>query len=177
MVRYNNLLRYKAIIVLITLIFSCSGKMYNSNYKEEPNYESFYLVDTIKIIQPVRIHSPKFGGQFIVSKQVVNVYDGKIDFFQRPDVFLLGDDLYRDLPLKKFNRYSYPINGGCDFVKSEMVVNGLEIFEIKNSKETFLLGLIKADYFNTKHNSYVSFHFSDKASKIAYYKIVYPLCK
>jgi hypothetical protein len=27
------------------------------------------------------------------------------------------------------------------------------------------------------HNSYVSFQFSDKGSKIAYYKIVYPLCK
>jgi hypothetical protein len=177
MVKFNKFLTFTAITTLLFLLCSCSRKIYDSNYKGEPNYESFYLVDTIIIIEPVRIHSPKLGGQFIVSKETLKEYNGKSNFFIRPDVFLLGDDLYRDLPSKNFNRYSYPSNGGCEFVKSEMVIKGLEIFEIKKSSQTFLLGMINANHFNKMHNSYVSFQFSDKGSKIAYYKIVYPLCK
>jgi hypothetical protein len=159
------------------MMIACSRNLYDASYKGEANYESFYLVDTIKIVDPVRIHSQKFGGQFIVSKQILKDYNAKLAFFNRPDVFLLGEDLYRDLPQKYFSRHQYPYNGECGFVKSELQVPGLEIFEIKNSPQLFLLGMINANYFYTKHNSYVSFQFSDKNNKITYYKIVYQLCK
>lgn len=161
---------------IIVLIGSCSRNLYDSSYKGEPNYESFYVVDTIRITDPVRVHSPKFGGQFILAKSVLKEYNDKIEFFYRPDVFLLGEDLYRDLPPAYYNKYFYPNNGGCKFVKSHLTMAGLEVFEIKNPPQDFLLGLINANYFYVKHNSYVSFQFSDRGSKIAYYKIVYPLC-
>ena len=74
-------------------------------------------------------------------------------------------------------RLLHPRDGGCEFLKSEIVVNGLEIFEIKKPSETFLLGMINGNYFQAKHNSYVSFQLPNKGSKVTYYKIVYPLCK
>lgn len=159
------------------IISSCSKSTYDVNYKGEDNYLNFYIVDTIKIIDPVRIHSPKFGGQFIVSKTILKEYDNTIQFFVRPDVFLLGDDLYRDLSQKKYQKYVYPDNGGCELSKSGLQIEGLEVFEFKSVPKYFILGLINSNYFYVKHNSYVSFSFPEKNSKIAYYKIVYPLCK
>lgn len=177
MERFSRNLRRTVISGAIIFISSCSSISYKSNYKGEPNYESFYLVDTIIIEKPMRIHSPKFGGQFIVSKKILENYNDKIDFFNRPDVFLLGDDLYRDLPPKFYSRYSYPDNGGCEFVKSDTNVVGLEVYELHETSQTFLLGLINASYFFSKHNSYDSYQFSEKGSKVTYYKIVYPLCR
>lgn len=170
----------KPIIIYIIVFFSivsCSRSTYDINYKGESNYSNFYLVDTIKIIDPVRIHSSKFGGQFIVSKSILREYNNKVDFFSRPDVFLLGSDLYRDLPQKDYQKYSYPDNGGCEFWESQLDVPGLEVYELRSSSISFLLGLINANYFYQKHNSYGSFAYPEKNNKRSYYKIVYPLCK
>ncbi|MBA4276935.1 hypothetical protein [Flavobacterium sp.] len=164
-------------IIIFFLIISCSRSTYDINYKGESNYSYFYLVDTIKIKDPVRIHSLKFGGQFIVSKSILKEYNNKIDFFSRPDVFLLGNDLYRDLPQKDYQKYAYPDNGGCEFVKSQLEVQGLEVYELSSSSVSFLLGLINSNYFYQKHNSYGSFAYPENKNKKSYYKIVYPLCK
>lgn len=172
---YNALIRLYFACALVS-IYSCAPKIFDLNYKGAPNYESFYLVDTIRIQDPVRIHSANFGGQFILSRDVLKEYKQNREFFERPDVFLLGEDLYRDLSPKYYNQYFYNNNGGCKYEKSTLKVGDLEIFEIKSTAGSFLLGLINANYFYIKHNSDVSFQFCQKGGKIAYYKIVYPLC-
>ena len=77
------------IIIFMSLyLSSCSKSYYDMEYKGESNFKNLYIVDTIKVLKPVRIHSPKFGGQFIVSKEVLNFYKKNVAFFNRPDVFL-----------------------------------------------------------------------------------------
>ena len=166
------------LLLILTQFCSCSDRLYDIGYNGEHEYESFYLVDTIKIKDPVRIHSLKFGGQFIVSKAIINEYskEGR-KFFQKPDVFILGNDLYRDLPKEKYGVFKYQDNGGCELVKSAVVSDDLEIYEYKQNSISFLLGLINGNYYYVKHNSYDAFAFHDKNKKFNFYKIVYPLCK
>ena len=162
-------------MLFVFIFLSCSRiKIENTPY-DEKEFGHFFIVDTIFISDPVRIHSTKFGGQFIISRDVLNHFKNKADFFDRFDVFLLGDDLYRDLPLQKFKNYLYPDYGGCQYVESATTISDIEVYEFKEPKpSSFLLGLINAKYFNTKHNSYSSFkNFKDMS---AYYKIVYPIC-
>lgn len=163
----------------LCLMFSCSKHTYDSNYPGQDNFSNFYVVDTIKIIDPVRIHSSKFGGQFIISKKLLKDYDGKSSFFSRPDVFFLGSDFYRDLPQKDYKKYSYPDYGGCSLLQSLTPTIGLEVFEFKHEPKYFILCLINANYFYQKHMTFdmKPFAYHEKNNKIIYYKIVYPLCQ
>lgn len=161
---------------ILILMFSCTSKMYDGEYLGEENYRNFYIVDTIKILDPIRVYSSKFGGQFIVSKANLKNYKRSAEFFTRPNVFFLGTDLYRDLTVNEVKKTNYPDNGGCTFVKSLIKFEDLEVYEFKNKPKQFLFGLINANYFYTKHNSYDSFKSRVKNPKITYYKIVYPLC-
>jgi hypothetical protein len=160
----------------VLLIFSCKQKLYDLNYKGEENYKSFYLVDTISIENPVRVYSRKHGGMFILSKEKLNSYRDETDFFMSPDVFILGSDLYRDLALEDFKKYSYPDNGGCEIKESATSVAGLEIYEFVNQPR-FVMGLINTNYYHVKHNSYTYFSVPVKDPKAVYHKIVYPICK
>lgn len=103
--------KFVCIFILAVIISSCSKNVYDINYLGEDNYSNFYVVDTIRIVDPVRIHSLKYGGQFIVSKKTLKEYNGKDEFFYRPDVFFIGNDFYRDLPTKDFKNISIPITG------------------------------------------------------------------
>lgn len=170
----KNKLNY---LLTLLILCSCSRNSWDRNYKGEPNYSNFYIVDTIKVIDPVRIHSPKFGGQFIVSRAILNQYNNKIGFFTRPDVFLLGDDLYRYLPQNEYKRHSYKDYGGCDFKKSSLLVQGIEVYELKGKSISFLLGLINANFYHLKNNSYNYFAYPIQNDKKSFYKIVFPLCK
>lgn len=163
-------------MVLAFISISCSGIKNDNTTYDEKRPGQFFIVDTIFISDPVRIYSSKFGGQFIISRDVLSNFKNNADFFERNDVFLLGEDLYRDLPLEKFKNYLYPDYGGCQFVESTTTIPGLEVYEFKEPKPfSFLLGMINAKYFNSKHNSYSSFKsFKDMS---AYYKIVYPICE
>ena len=173
----KSLINVVIYFALIYVVVSCSRKTYDNEYKGENNYKNFYLVDTINIVDPVRIHSTKFGGQFILSKSILKKYNNKIDFFSRPDVFFLGTDLYRDLQTNEYEKYSYFNDGGCEFVYLKSDFRDLEVYKLKSNSTLFILGLINANYFYLKHNSYGSFIYPEKNIKKDYYKIVYPLCE
>lgn len=176
-------MKIKSVVILLLVIIgvSCSRKKYISNseleIKDPGNYYNFYIVDTIRIDDPIRIHSEKFGGQFVVSRPVLKEYNGKRDFFLRPDVFLLSGDLYWDLPPGLYDKYKYPDYGGCNLVKSESIQVGLEVYEYKSSSMEFILGLINGDFYNKRHNSYNYFGLQKHDNKNAYYRVVYPLCR
>ena len=155
---------------------SCSKNIALKNLKIENDYRNFYIVDTIKIVNPVRIHSDKFGGQFIVSRDSIKNYKRRIDFFYQPYVYLLGDDIFRASDPKDWSTIKYPDNGGCNFEKSKLENIELEIYEFNNETTVFILGLISARYYFEKFNSYNSFNFEKKNYINSYIKIVYPLC-
>ena len=104
-------IKNEIVIVCMFLVFisiSCSGIKNDNTTYDEKRPGQFFIVDTIFISDPVRIYSSKFGGQFIISRDVLSNFKNNADFFERNVVFLLGEDLYRDLPLEKFKNYLYP---------------------------------------------------------------------
>ncbi len=167
---------FGAIVLAITLA-GCSKVWYDRDYKGESNFANFYMVDTIQIEDPVRIYSHKFGGPFVISRKLLKDYTGKIDFFSRPDVFILDDNPYRYLSLEDFKRYFYPKEyGNCRFIYSKEVIKDLEIAEFENTPVGFLMGLVNANFYYRKSNSYTSFAYGEKNEKKSYYKLVFPLC-
>lgn len=163
-------------VFLIILSCSCSKVLYDINYKGESNYKTFYLVDTLTIESPVRVFSDKYGGMFVLSSEKLKQYKNDKSFFMEPDVFLLGFDLYRDIDVNDMKSINYPDNGGCELIKSDIAIEGLEIYEYpKNTK--FLLGLINTNNYHVKHNSPEYFEIPIKHSKSVYHKMVYPLCE
>ncbi|MGZ3776218.1 MAG: hypothetical protein ACXVJB_05265 [Mucilaginibacter sp.] len=164
---------------------SCHRRLHPADYdyKGEPNYEQFYVVDTITIENPVRIYSSRYGGTFIVSKATLKEYNGKKDFFYRPDVFIYGDEFYVDLPLKNFKRYKYPDDGRCTFEKWQQKDSDLTFQVLSPTPKKFILGLISANHFYKKHIAFDGhqFVYPEKNykllyNKLIYYKIVYPMC-
>lgn len=146
--------RFSTMLILLFLVVSCKSSrgVVDFDYSGEPNYDSFYLVDTIKIDNPIVISSEKFGGRYVVSRATLEKYDNKREFFSRPDVFVYGDDFYRVLPLKNYNRYAYPKYDECDkFVQDFEIVKGLYVYSFKQDSLTFLLGFINANYYYKAH--------------------------
>lgn len=161
------------------MLAACSQNITNFDYKTEKNYKSSYIVDSIKIDDPVRIESLIYGGMFITSKSDLINFKGKKSFFLRPDVFLYSSDFYLDIPMSDYSKYRYPDYGNCELIKSNINIKGLSIYEFQTSPHFFILGLINAKFFNKKHNAFdvKNYRIKEKNEQIIYYKIVYPLCK
>jgi len=167
--------RVFTIFIVLSLMVSCHRHLYlyDNGYKGESNYDGFYVVDTIRIADPVRIYSSKYGGTFIVSKAILNEYKGKKEFFYRPDVFIYGDGFYVDLPLKNFKRYKYPDDGGCTFEKWQQKDSDLTFQELSPAPKKFILGLIGANHFYKKHIAFDGhqFVYHEKNYKLLYNKL------
>ena len=161
---------------VVILLCSCSRVLYDISYKGETNYKEFYIVDTILIESPVRVFSEKYGGMFVLSNEKLKSYDGKIDFFMEPDVFILGFDIYKDLDKGVSKTLIYPDNGGCKLEKSPIEINGLEVYEYPEGVR-FVLALISTNRYHVKQNSPVYFNMQIEYSKLFYLKLVYPLCQ
>lgn len=165
------------LIIFLTVLVSCNRNLFDTNYTGPDNYKNFYLVDTIIIKQPVIISSEKIGGRFVISKSLLAKFKDTKKFFQRPDVFLLGFDLYFDLPRNDYKRFHYPDYGNCTLENIPYRAKDVELYKFKKTPKYFLLGLINVNYYNTKHNSEDYYPIREKGQKLNYYKIVYPLCK
>ena len=129
------------------------------------------------IENPVIISSVKYGGRFVISKTLLSKFENNQIFFNRPDVFLLGENLYFDLDYNDYGRFKYPDNGNCELKKSTLTIKDVEIYEYENVPKHFLLGLINVNFYNIKHNAENFYQIKERNQKISYYKIVYPLCE
>jgi hypothetical protein len=167
----------KKLIVVFSsiLLFSCYRKMYDRNYQGGNNYRSFYIVDTITIIEPVVIDYK--GGRFVVAKKILESNLVDEDLVKRPDVFIMGHDLYQDMDTIDYERFAYKDYGGCN---SELLnvstIKSTEIYEFTSPKVVFILGLINVNSYNKKHNTYNYYPIDTKEPKNSFFKIVYPLC-
>ena len=165
---------------MIFVVSCVSHKIiYDIDYKGEPNYKRFYVVDTIKIDAPIIV---SFNGRFVCSKKLLDTIKIDKKIFKRPDVFLLGEfGLYYDLDnLVDFDKYSYPDYGNCEEeLKTEFSKQEIYLYEYKTPPIFFILGLINANYYNTKHRTIDGhwYQINSKDKKTSYYKIVYPFCQ
>jgi hypothetical protein len=166
-------------IFSVILFSSCNKNIVDSNFTGKNNYKTGYIVDSINIDDPVRIESLKYGGMYIISKSTLSSFRNNRSFFLRPDVFIFGGDFYWDLPLNDYPKYKYPDYGNCIFVKSDIKIEGLAIYEFQKEPCFFILGLINVKYYNQKHNSFDVKNniIREKNEALIYYKVVYPLCK
>lgn len=168
------------IIFIFILLTSCAVNRNNfdSNYREEPNYKSFYLVDTIKLESPIIVNN--HGGKIICSKALLKNIRIDKAFFKRPDVFILGEDLYYDLNPKDYKKYHYPDGGNCEISKIDTLIGkGITVYKYKTDSIRFILCLINSNYYNIKHRTIDAgwYRIINNDQKNSYYKIVYPICK
>ena len=168
--------------ILSFMMISCkiSKGVIDFDYIGESNYDSFYIVDTIQIVDPLLISSKNKNGQYIVSKMTLEKHSKEKDFLSRADVFIYGDDLYRLLPIEKYGQYKYSKYDECDkFKLSNFDHPKFDIYEFKIESVEFLLGLINANYYYQKSSG---FHvnipnYREFNYKRNFYKIVFPYCK
>ena len=174
------MIRITLFLIFVVVGFSCSIKYYpmsKSELDKNREYDYFYVVDTIEIADPIIIRSPKVGGQFIISQSILHEYNGKKEFFARPDVFILSYELYRVLPLDKFSKYQYLDFGGCSKINRENSEFGLQIYKYESEKVRFILGLINAKYYWLNYASYDYYDLPDRFNLNTYYRIVFPICE
>ena len=167
------------IAFLIILLTSCAvnRNSYDLHYKGETNYKSFYVVDTIKIENPIIVND--HGKRVVCSKVLVKDIGIDEAFFKRPDVFMLGEDLYYDLNSKDYKKYHYPDYGNCEEIKLDTLINKqITIYWYTTDSVRFILCLINSNYYNIKHRTIDSeyFRIMNNDQKNSYYKIVYPIC-
>lgn len=165
------------LFILFIGLSSCNKNLFDFSYKGTTNYKNFYLVDSITIDNPIIINSYKIGGRFVISKSLLSEFVNNKDFFQRPDVFLLGDNLYMDLVPSDYKIINYPDDGNCKIKRTLSAFKDVEIYEYEHRPSHFILGLVNVNYYNVKHNAENYYQICKKKPKISYYKIIYPLCK
>jgi hypothetical protein len=169
------------VVALSFFVFiSCNinKNIFDPNYKGEKNYKMFYVVDTIIIDKPIIIDYQ--GGKFVFSKTLIEKNSINRAFLKRPDVFLLGSNLYYDLWPEDYKKYIYPDNGKCDDIISINSKNkNILSYEYADKSVRFILCLINSNYYNVKHNTVDGEYYQITSNDIknSFFKIVYPICE
>jgi hypothetical protein len=170
------------VFIFIALI-SCTKKYFHDfdyDYVGEKNYRNIYIVDTINIDDPITVfHETSGCNSFVLSRATLKYYDGKKDFFFRPDVFICSNDLMGDMAPQTKDFYRYHPNGLCQFTfdTKEKKYKGLSIREFEQKPKYFLLGLFNDNYYYKRYNcSNGYFAYGNNNKKLVYIKILYPMC-
>lgn len=171
----------KAIIASCLFVMSACKVHYRKPYPDKSileNRNTFYIVDTIQFKDPVRIWSYKFNGFFILEREKLKTFKDDRSFFNQEDVILEGQDIYSDLP--KFY-YTENIDIGnlveSQYLRSEVKIDGLEIYEFKEKPKFFLLALISDNYYYLKYDSEHQFDYLNNNYNVVYFRICYPIAK
>ncbi|MDR0230154.1 MAG: hypothetical protein LBI72_13995 [Flavobacteriaceae bacterium] len=174
------------LLVLVLLgIASCRPKdLRDYEYKGEPNYNSFYIVDTIKIENPIVVSISGGRGVYVLSEKTLKEYKSHEEFINRPDVFVYGgSDLYLLLPISEYGKYRFrkiESKECIGTIKSAYSPNEeISVYRFKNEIDTFLLSLINANYYYQKYNGFHTSYawYKEINYKRVYYRIVFPYCE
>ncbi|MDR0824395.1 MAG: hypothetical protein LBN74_04830 [Prevotella sp.] len=185
----KNHLFYASILFFAVSCTSDRGVLISNipKYKNKEGYKNFYFVDTIYIDNPIFVFS-KNENEFVMSKSVYALYNGKEDFLlYRPDVFFVSDNLpMGGIPTKMFDQlilhsrhYCWEMESKDNLTWMKEKKKGISrCYTYKKQPEYFLLYLIRGDYYNQVYTgldgpSVINF----KRNKYNYYKIVIPVCK
>lgn len=166
-------------IIIISIYLSALSAFCQVNNNE--NFSYFYVVDTIKIDNPVVFYKTNQSGMFVKSLKTIKEIKRNIKKIVRNDeTYIYGEDLYRFFDdVKKIEMYKYPDYGNCEFeTESIEGKNGIVFKKFKIKPKRFILALINASFYDNQIKIYGKkksvFNNYDKS---LYYKIVFPLCE
>jgi hypothetical protein len=180
----KNYLFYTLILFFATSCATDKGMSFSDipAYESKEGYKNFYFVDTIQINDPIGVFS-KDGNEFVMSKRVYDLYNGKEDFLlYRPDVFFTND-LPMGIPPKIYDQWLSHSKYSC-WEKDNLTwmtekTKGISrSYTYKQQPEYFLLYLIRGDYYNQVYcgiDGPKAINF--KSNKYNYYKVAIPICK
>lgn len=170
-------MKYILIFMCGFLLVSCNQKIVDYDYTGEKNFYNFYIVDTISIMNPVKVHL-KFDNSwniFYMDHSKIKSLKGKSfnEVIQEPDIFLHHFNFYalinQDQVIENNIKYYDNCNSKCIFENEKMIV-----YQLQNTQ--FILGLVNINFYN-KNISGGGINFIDSdLSKSGYYKIVFPKC-
>ena len=168
--------------ILSLVIASCGSYQYSDDYYLEhrnDNDQCFYVVDTIEIPNPIIINEK--GGYYIVSRNALGKKTKNIEkLFHETDVYIAGLHeffFYKYLSKKVQLRYMHKASFYTETEK--ITIDGKTYEKFKSPNVSFILGMIKVNYYNTvmacldcdwqmlKNREY----------KNSYYRIVFPIIK
>ena len=159
------------LILILFIPFGCLSQNKKLN---------IYIVDTITIKNPIVFYIPNQSGRFVIDSMFIK--NNKLDLKKMIDEdngFIFDDEFYfflDDLDLKK---YHYPDYGNCEFKDGyKKDIKGIVYQKFKNIPKKFIVGLIRASYYNARATAYGEKQtVFRKYNKSLYYKIVFPLCE
>jgi hypothetical protein len=170
-------------LVLSLLIVSCGNYQYRDNYyyleHRNDNNQCFYVVDTINIPNPILVKEK--GDYFIVSRTAIEKGTKNIEkLFHETDVYIAGLEefffyKYLSKESKVWSRY---VNKVSLYSETEQItINGKTYEKFKSPNVSFILGLIKVNYYNTVMETIDSdwYMLKNREYKNSYYRIVFPI--
>ncbi len=170
------------IYILSLLIVSCGSYQYRDDYysvNRNDNEQCFFVVDTIDIPDPIIVKEK--GDYFIVSRSAIEKGTKSIDnLFLETDVYIIGFEeffFYKYLPHKALLRY---MNKAFFYSETEKIIINDKMYEkFKSSNVSFILGLIKVNYYNTVMANTCGewYMIKNRDYKNSYYRIVFPIIR
>ena len=168
------------LIFMSLMTISCVSHQYRDYYyydHRNENNQCFFVVDTIDIPEPIVVKEK--GDYFIVSQSALENGAKNIEnLYHETDVYIANFDeffFYKYLDKKFWPRYMHKALFYSDTEK--IIINGKTYDKFKSPNVSFVLGLIKVNYYNTvMANSCDDWYMiKNKEYKNSYYRIVFPI--
>jgi hypothetical protein len=180
----------KILSVLTVLIFlSCTTKKdiyMKPTYINKDGYKNFYIIDTIKIDNPIRFFTVS-GSEFVMSQKNFETFSGKwkdYNFYEQQSIFLVVDEFpkSRDFPSEletvfraKGISICYDFNYLLLFKKKGIIDNA---YTFQKQPDFFLLVLIRDDFYNLCYTGLDGRpSIALKKNGFWFYRLVIPCCR
>lgn len=168
--------------ILSLFVVSCGSYQYRDDYYYEhrnDNNQCFFVVDTIDIPNPILVKEK--GDYFIVPQTAIEKGTNNIeDLFHETDVYIAGLDefffyKYLSKEEKVWSRFVNKVSIYND--KEKITINGKVYEKFKSPNVSFILGLIKVNYYNTVMAAMDRdwYMLKNREFKNSYYRIVFPI--
>lgn len=171
------------LFILSLLTVSCGSYQYRDNYyyieHRNDNDQCFYVVDTINIPNPILVKEK--GDYFVVSRTALEKDTKNIEkLFHETDVYIAGLHeffFYKYLSKKFWPHYMH--NASFYTETEKITIDGKTYEKFKSPNVSFILGLIKVNYYNTVMETIDSdwYMLKNREYKNSYYRIVFPIIK
>ena len=157
-------------LLLALVLCSC-----NIIAQEDSN---FFVVDTISLDNPVVFNSSKYDGDYLIDEKYLSKELLKHKrIIKNENVYVFSFQFYSFLPKEQLKKYNYPDKGKCSFDVKIYKDQNVYFKKFKKYPAKFILGLIKASYYNKKASTAdigKTYYYKEKGN--VYYKILFPLC-
>lgn len=174
-----------SIYILSLLFASCGSYQYHDNYyaldHRNDNDQCFFVVDTINIPNPILVKEK--GDYFIVSQSAIEKGTKNIEkLFHETDVYIAGLEeffFYKYLS-KEVKVWSHYVNKVSLYSETEQItINGKKYEKFKSPNVSFILALIKVNYYNAVMACMDCdwYMLKNREYRNSYYRIVFPILK